>query len=143
MQGGTKMEYQTQFTKENILELSAYLSEKLKEFQQTNADRFPKLDAFLIVGSLGNVAYNIIHQAFPIEEEERKRLINEMKTVTDHLLRKIDAVQIEFQLAPAASYLAMAHLLSLASESLAKDRDREVQAIEEAPNVKPVEQNEG
>lgn len=118
------MAYETQFTQENIVDMTTYIQEQIGKYatEVVNKD----LDVFVILAALGSVGYNYVMHTLPQDEEQKHQVYNEMKTISDSLFLKMDAHRFEFGTSGISDLAAISHSFSLLSEYYARLRDKSI-----------------
>jgi hypothetical protein len=117
--------YESQFTKENIVDLKSHISKSINEYALSQVDG-GKLDLFLIVASLSQCVYEVVLSALPQNEADARKSVDEMKVLADKLIKEVDKTGQELALSPTSKLLASTHLTSIMSEHYARKRDSAV-----------------
>lgn len=134
------MAYETQFTQENIVGMTAYIQDKIEEYATDIAKK--DLDVFVILAALGSVGYNYVMHTLPRNEEEKERLYNEMKGISESLFTKLDVHRMEYKTLGVSDLAAIAHSFSLLSEYYARMRDDSIKKLEAAAPAQEEAKNE-
>lgn len=114
--------YETPFTEKAVLHLADSIKQHLNEYAKTHGQD-GKVDFFVMMAALGQVAFEMSITTLPKTLEDRKAVHDEMRLLVENLLAKIDAVRVEYKIRGATDLVASAHLMSLLAEVYSRRRD--------------------
>lgn len=125
------LDYQSQFTKDNILELKNGINKGINTYADENLPEGEKLDVFVILTALQQAAFELIVRTFPKDDDDAKAAIDKMKVVADKQLQLIDEARKEFDTRAVEELLATIHTTSIVSEFYANRRDDYLKTLAE------------
>lgn len=120
--------YEQQFTKENIQEVSTAIKKAIETFTKEEY-KYERMDLFLLIASLGQVAYEWSLKGLSPDEAHAKKSMDEGLVIGDKLIRLLDENRSDMKPTPTAELLSAAHVLSILSEFYARRRDEVIEKI--------------
>lgn len=118
----TPATYESQFTRENILDLKSHISRAVNEYAGESSET-GKLDVFVILAALSQCAYEVSLHSLSESEEEKQQNIDQMRVLADKFINESDNTGQELGMRPAGKLLAITHTLSVMSEYYSHRRD--------------------
>lgn len=117
------------FTRDNLLDLSKAITDTIHTYAKEKSGN-GHVDLFLLLAALGHVGFEASMKIFPQTKEEVEPYYNQMRSLADSILKKIDAVNVEEKLRGGADLTAVAHLTAVLAEFYAKRRDDLAKAVQ-------------
>lgn len=120
--------YEQQFTKENIQEVSTAIKKAIETYTKEEY-KHDRMDLFLLIASLGQVAYELSLKGLSPDEAHAKKAMDEGLVISDKIIRLLDENRDELKPTPTGEMLSAAHILSILSEFYARRRDEIIEKI--------------
>ncbi len=98
-----------------------------------------KKDVFTVVAGLSTTSIQLMSAASAPDEDEFKKMVDQTKDISDALLRKIQALQIEYQYGFIASLLAVTQVMGAMTQICSDRRDANIKLMLEHAIASPQE----
>ncbi len=121
--------YQTQFTKEMIVNLKNAINMAVNEYASKEVEG-GKLDIFVILAALNQAEYELVLRSFPQDDNEAQKAHDEMLLIADKQIKLIDDTRKEHNTKAMSELLATTHVSSVLAEFYARRRDEYIEKME-------------
>lgn len=133
--------YETQFTKENILDLKNAINRGINTYAEEEMNG-EKLDLFVILSALQQASYELVMRSMPANDEEAKKAYGEMTVVANKILTTIDENRKELGTRAIDEILGSIHAASILGEFYVRRRDEALKKLQDQATVMNGENND-
>lgn len=120
--------YESKFNTDAIVDLVTHLQKSIRDYQ-VNQKKDEKIDTFVLLAALSNVAFSVSYSTLPANEEEQEISRVEAQRLVDGLLAKLDGMRAEYGIQWYSDIISITNLLGAVTEMYSNRRDHAIRAI--------------